>query len=179
MPIAPENRGRYPADWPVISREIRTVRAGGRCECDGRCGADGCPGGEGRCAAVNGRPHPLTGSVVVLTVAHLDHTPENCDPDNLMAACQRCHLAYDAVLHARSRRRATEQRWQAAGAVPLFDVDTPGAVVAESDSGGRVRAWQVIGPAGATRATGTLTPCDSRASSTTGMSSSPGTLDST
>lgn len=36
---------------------------------------------------------------IVLTVAHLDHTPENCDPANLRAWCQRHHLAYDADHH--------------------------------------------------------------------------------
>lgn len=38
MPIRPENRDRYPADWRDISHRIRFDRAGGRCECDGRCG---------------------------------------------------------------------------------------------------------------------------------------------
>ena len=33
---------------------------------------------------------------IVLTVAHLDHTPENCSLDNLRALCQRCHNRYDA-----------------------------------------------------------------------------------
>jgi hypothetical protein len=60
MPIAPENRGRYPADWPAISRRIRFERAGNKCE---------------QCGATNHAPHPVTGSRVVLTVAHLDHTP--------------------------------------------------------------------------------------------------------
>jgi len=32
---------------------------------------------------------------VVLTVAHLDHTPEHCDDANLKAWCQRCHNTYD------------------------------------------------------------------------------------
>lgn len=35
---------------------------------------------------------------VVLTVAHLDHQPENCDPENLRAWCQRCHNVYDAPM---------------------------------------------------------------------------------
>lgn len=37
--------------------------------------------------------------VIVLTVAHLDHNPENHDPANLKALCQKCHLAYDLPLH--------------------------------------------------------------------------------
>lgn len=91
MPIRAENRDRYPTDWPLISRFIRFDRAGGRCECRGECGHDH----GGRCDAFHRQPHPLTTSKVVLTVAHLDHTPENCDDDNLRAMCQRCHLAYD------------------------------------------------------------------------------------
>ena len=40
----------------------------------------------------------LTGkfAYVVLTIAHLDHIQEHCDPDNLRALCQRCHNRYDA-----------------------------------------------------------------------------------
>jgi hypothetical protein len=33
--------------------------------------------------------------IVVLTIAHLDHTPENCSDDNLASLCQRCHNIYD------------------------------------------------------------------------------------
>jgi hypothetical protein len=93
MPIRPENKQRYPADWKQISASIR-ARAGNRCE-----GIDDFP----ECRARNGEPHPETGSVVVLTVAHLDHTPENCAPSNLRALCQRCHLHYDREQHARTR----------------------------------------------------------------------------
>ena len=112
MPIRPENRNRYPAHWRELSERIRFERADGRCECTGQCGVDHLPkhsSGDwpfcddlvaGRCAARNGEAHPVTGSRVVLTVAHLDHTPENCDPDNLRAMCQRCHLAYDRKQHA-------------------------------------------------------------------------------
>lgn len=45
----------------------------------------------------------MSGKRVILTVAHLDHQPENCDRDNLRAMCQRCHLAYDAEEHMRVR----------------------------------------------------------------------------
>lgn len=105
-PIRPENRGRYPDDWPDISARIRFTRAEGRCECDGRCGHDHA----GRCLARHGEPHPETGSKVVLTVAHLNHTPEDCDDANLMAACQRCHLAYDRHLHTANARRTRDER---------------------------------------------------------------------
>lgn len=100
MPIRPENRARYPADWAAISLRIRRDRAGWRCEQTDYLGV--------RCDAIHGEPHPQTGSKVILTVAHLDHAPENCHPDNLRAMCQRCHNAYDAPMRAagiRERRR--------------------------------------------------------------------------
>ena len=93
MPIRPENRARYPDDWPAI-RERILDRAGGCCE--------GSPA-YSDCRAENHRPHPVTGSHVVLTIAHLDHTPENCVDSNLRAWCQRCHLEYDKEHHSMSR----------------------------------------------------------------------------
>ena len=91
MPIRPENRPRYPKDWAAIRAAI-LARAGNCCE-----GSPAYPD----CRAENGRPHPVTGSIVVLTIAHLDHTPENCEPTNLKAWCQRCHNKYDAPHRAR------------------------------------------------------------------------------
>jgi hypothetical protein len=95
-PVRASERSRYPANWQAISARIRFGRAGGRCECEGECGT----GHAGRCAARHGLPHPVTGSRVVLTTAHLDHVPEHCSEANLRAMCQRCDLAYDAVHHA-------------------------------------------------------------------------------
>lgn len=116
MPIKPENRDRYPADWKDISARIRFVRARARCECRGECGhdharenrllnLDGTPvdAPSDRCSAYHHNPHPITGSRVVLTTAHLDHVPENVDDDNLRAMCQRCHLAYDQDHHRANR----------------------------------------------------------------------------
>lgn len=48
--------------------------------------------------------------MIVLTVAHLDHTPENCSPDNLRALCQRCHNRYDAKHRAETRSWAKAYR---------------------------------------------------------------------
>ena len=101
MPIRPENKKRYPADWKAIVAAVRE-RSGGQCEFhhDGH-----------RCQARQYEPHPITGSKVVLTVAHLDHTPENCDMENLLDACQRCHNRYDAPMRrAGIRQRAHEGR---------------------------------------------------------------------
>jgi 5-methylcytosine-specific restriction endonuclease McrA len=46
----------------------------------------------------------LAALCVVLTTAHLDHDPSNCDPANLRAWCQRCHNTYDAPMRAERRR---------------------------------------------------------------------------
>ncbi len=103
MPIRPENRDRYPREWKTIRAAI-LARADNRCE-----GSPLWPD----CRAENGQPHPVTGSRTVLTIAHLDHTPENCDPANLRAWCQRCHNAYDAPMRragivARARSRLAD-----------------------------------------------------------------------
>jgi len=119
MPIRAENRDRYPADWPQISKRIRAGRAAGRCECEGECQR----GHLGRCTAVNGQPHPVTGSKVVLTVAHLNHQPEDCADANLRAMCQKCHLGYDQDHHRETRIRAKAARNAASGQDPLFTED--------------------------------------------------------
>jgi hypothetical protein len=57
---------------------------------------------------------------VVLTVAHLDHQPENCADDNLKAMCQRCHLRYDVPHHQRNAaatRRTKKQNHELFGEV--------------------------------------------------------------
>lgn len=101
MPIKPENKPRYPKDWGNIRAAI-LERAENRCEF---CG-------------VANRIHRGT-TRIVLTIAHLDHTPENCDPANLRALCQRCHLAYDAQHHAETAYQ-TRRKGKAKG--DLFDV---------------------------------------------------------
>lgn len=90
MPIRPENRGLYASDWAETSRSRRAL-AGDRCE-----GSPAYPD----CRAANRQPHPVTGSTVILTVAHLDHDPRNNAPENLRAWCQRCHNTYDAPARA-------------------------------------------------------------------------------
>lgn len=111
MPIKPENLSRYPKDWKAIRAEV-LERAGNKCE---------------QCAAPNywirnNRTDEVTDdgfvseaweladgdsiTKIVLTIAHLDHTPENNgepgNRPNLRAWCQRCHLAYDAEHHRKN-----------------------------------------------------------------------------
>jgi hypothetical protein len=86
-------------------------RSGDRCECEGQCGLthEG-----GRCDALNHRPHPRTGSEVVLTLAHRHGVPlEEKSIDRMFYACQQCHNRYDAPMRAagiKSRREAERLR---------------------------------------------------------------------
>lgn len=128
MPIKPENRGLYPKDWPAISQEVRR-RASWCCQHPG-CTAQQYQVGVWRrvaggahaweviepkaasYSAARQRAAEITFArfgdgpadekliVIVLTVAHLDHDPANCAPENLAAMCQRHHLAYDQQHHA-------------------------------------------------------------------------------
>ncbi len=88
MPIKAENRERYPKNWKSEIRPAILARANNRCEF---CGIENYAIRE-------------NGSKVVLTIAHLDHIPENCEPSNLRALCQRCHNRYDAAHRAETRR---------------------------------------------------------------------------
>lgn len=113
MPIKPENRARYPKAWPQIRAAI-LERAGNRCE--GSPDFPDCRRPNGW--ALNKRTGELTENgeqadtwylvdgdptiTIVLTIAHLDHTPENCALENLKAMCQRCHLNYDKHHHAQT-----------------------------------------------------------------------------
>lgn len=105
MPIRPENRHRYGDDWPAFSERIRFERAEGRCECESECGMPGHVAALGRCENRHGQPSVYTGAKVVLTVAHLNHIPEERGADQVKAMCQGCHLWYDRAHHAETRRR--------------------------------------------------------------------------
>lgn len=114
MPI---NRLLYPDNWEEISFVVRAVRAKWRCEW---------------CGAAQGEPNPVTGSKVVLTVAHLgiakpDGTPcrkedkQDCRPENIAALCQRCHLNFDRpeILATQAANRSRKSQEQQAVAIGL------------------------------------------------------------
>lgn len=86
----PMERSRYPAEWDKIARTVKDA-AEWKCQ---NCGKQCRRPGESFDTHKN-----------TLTVAHLDHTPENCAPSNLMAMCAPCHLRYDAEQHAESRKK--------------------------------------------------------------------------
>ena len=131
MPIKPENRKRYPTNWKQIRKDI-LLRANDKCEF---CGIENKsfivyeysgskivdydwvePSDKERYESYknegktwteyeNYRMRRFRKAMVVLTIAHLDHTPENCNYDNLRALCQKCHNSYDAKHRAETRKK--------------------------------------------------------------------------
>ena len=89
MLIKPENKKRYPPNWKHIRADI-LHRADNKCEF----------------CRIENYTIRENGSRVVLTIAHLDHIPENCAPENLRALCQKCHNGYDAKHRAETRRKS-------------------------------------------------------------------------
>lgn len=89
----PFDRKRYPTDWEAISL-ARRESAGWACEW---------------CGARQREPHPITGSRVILTVAHVENDdPMDVRPENLAALCQRCHNRHDLPMrriHAAETKR--------------------------------------------------------------------------
>jgi hypothetical protein len=130
MPIKPENKGRYPANWKDIRAAI-LARAGDCCEqCKVPNGARIARGagpfagtfqrddaevydaetGQ-HIARVRMSEYQVKNMVtIVLTIAHLDHQPENCAPDNLRALCQMHYLRHDAAHHAETARATRHER---------------------------------------------------------------------
>lgn len=131
MPIRDSEKARYPKNWPDISRSIRE-RAGYCCE---ECGVQNYelggrsptgkwhkarPLGEkllgfewpepGSRAICIGYDLPLRIMKIVLTVAHLNHQPEDCRPENLKCWCQQCHLRYDAKMKADGIKKRRNER---------------------------------------------------------------------
>ena len=87
---------KYPPDWKEIRARI-LERADNRCE-----GSPAYPD----CRVKNYSESTITGSKIVLTIAHLDHDSDNWNvkDDRLRAWCQRCHLKYDLPMHIYKRK---------------------------------------------------------------------------
>jgi hypothetical protein len=121
MPIKPENRARYPKDWKQIRAAVLD-RAGNRCEGSPKYPDCRVPNGWWRCNETEQVQYFefawKASTRIVLTIGHLDHTPENCEMENLRAWCQRCHLAYD---HQHHQRNAYATRRKNKAANDLFE----------------------------------------------------------
>ena len=91
----PMDKARYPADWKEIARE-KKESVGWVCEfCGKQCRKPG---------------EPFDTHRRTLTVAHMNHMPEDCRPENLKALCAGCHLKYDAKHHAETRKNRKKAR---------------------------------------------------------------------
>lgn len=90
----------YHPKWSLI---VRLVRRRAMLANDGRDCCEGSPHYPD-CQAENGKPHPVTGSQVVLTTAHVDGDKDNNRFTNLKRWCQRCHLRHDLGHHIMNRR---------------------------------------------------------------------------
>jgi len=113
MPISKENKLKYPKNWKQISLDVR-AKAGNRCEfCDIENHSIGFRTKDGEFIELQPshqvdvyvKENNLKLIKIILTVAHLDHNPENNNPKNLKALCQKCHLNYDKEQHLKTRQK--------------------------------------------------------------------------
>lgn len=111
MPIKHENKNRYPKNWKQISEDIRFNRADNKCEV---CGLPNYTWVDKNTREIC-LQYEDNAIRIVLTVAHLDHIPENCDYSNLKAMCQKCHNNYD-----KQHRKSTIKQSKAVGIGFLF-----------------------------------------------------------
>ncbi len=86
----PMDKKRYPSDWKKIALSVKEA-ANWTCQgCGMRCRRPG---------------EPFDTHKRTLTVHHINHVPEDCRTENLIALCSACHLKADAKHHAETRRR--------------------------------------------------------------------------
>jgi len=95
---------KYPANWKTEIRPRILKRAKNKCEF---------------CRVENYKNHPVTGSRVILTIAHLDHNTENNTDDNLRALCQRCHNGHDIEFRKQNRIKNRINRLENAGQIRI------------------------------------------------------------
>lgn len=126
-------RSRYPANWEAFTYGIKTMRAGGRCECSGQCGLHPANPHVRRCTETNGTPGQYMRGKVILTTAHLCKCNPPCaNASHVIAACQRCHLRIDSRPKA-ARRRARERQRRAALQPLLDDLGATSSLAAEPE----------------------------------------------
>ena len=101
MPISPENMKKY-AGGSIHSKEWKAIRSEILHRADNRC--EGSPAYPD-CKVENYQPHPVTGSKVILTIAHLNNNPSDNDRNNLKCWCQKCHNTYDAPHRSKNRKK--------------------------------------------------------------------------
>jgi hypothetical protein len=129
----PMDLSRYPKNWRAIATEIKN-QADWHCEkCQRPCRRPGETWEELEKRVENnwkiyedfesdefGLVEIPKFNRFTLTVAHLNHTPMDCRPENLRALCSVCHLRYDARYHASSRRKNQMNQRESLGQLNLF-----------------------------------------------------------
>jgi len=133
----PMDRRLYPADWDDIARQIKD-EVGWRCE---GCGRHCIRPGEDPMAFMERiRTHRVSECPVVaeflqfprrflLSVAHLDHVPQNIERSNLRAWCLPCHCRYDLSQMVRKKYLKRERL----GQLQLFTPEQEDHIYAESE----------------------------------------------
>ena len=105
----PMNRSLYPPNWDEIALKI-TTETNWTCEqCKRPCRRPGESVEQLSKRLGQPIPHPQQ---YCLTVAHLDHRPENCDRANLRALCAPCHCRYDLSQMGTKQRLKRERKGQ-------------------------------------------------------------------
>jgi len=117
----PMNRKLYPTNWDAIALEIKESN-NWKCEqCGKQCKRSDESWGE-FFSGWNMQSAYYTDAIehtqrFILTVAHLDHIPQNSDRSNLRALCAPCHLRYDVKQMGTKKRLKKERE----GQIPLFE----------------------------------------------------------
>jgi hypothetical protein len=117
----PMDRSRYPDDWEAIAAEVKTDADWHCDQCGKPCQRPG-ETFEQLCQRLKGTswerllyeqlpeggklPHPRR---FLLTCAHLNHDPMDCDKSNLRAWCTPCHARYDITPQAMTTKQLLKQ----------------------------------------------------------------------
>ncbi len=117
MPIKPENRKHYTkaAGWPAIRAAVlkRAQDINGHPCCELCSAPNGWRILRGRAHAAGWEPDlpdSGDGTVVVLTIAHINQDPTDNRMTNLLALCQRCHNRIDLPYRQRNAAATREKR---------------------------------------------------------------------
>ena len=112
----PMDRKFYPENWDEIATEIKESVLWKCEECGKQCRRNGESWAE-FFSDWDLRSDEFSEAIdhkqrFTLTVAHLDHVPNNCDRSNLRALCAPCHLRYDVKEMAKKKRLKKEREGQ-------------------------------------------------------------------
>ena len=83
-----------PDPWHPLFVQAMLTSVGARCQ-----GSPAYP----QCCAVQGQPHPATGTPVILTIVQRDWASTPLDEDPLRVWCQRCRHSYEVAQRQATR----------------------------------------------------------------------------